>query len=92
MFIGYGFLPGDQLGQRPERSVRKRVRFFVYNPDNDKECEAVKNFMVRTGAIQVDVQEASSVESNTEELRVLIRRKHIPSVHRYVSQAGSHCS
>ena len=76
-------------GLTPQGSPRKRVQFSVYNPDNDKECDLVKTFMVRTGAVAVDLQDAGFLEKASVELRVYIRRRHIPSLHRYAQVAWS---
>ncbi|XP_078369524.1 uncharacterized protein LOC144653411 isoform X2 [Oculina patagonica] len=60
----------------------RKFHFFVYSPEYDRECEAVKNYMLKAGGTFVDVKDSACLEENFRELKVFIRRKHLPSVHR----------
>lgn len=71
-----------QFSQKKLQMHRKRFRFFVYSPEHDKECDAVKNYMIKAGGAFVDIKDPACLEENSRELKVLIRRKHLPSVHR----------
>jgi len=67
--------------KKPQKA-RKKFQFFVYSPEQDRECEAVKNYMLKAGGVLVDIKDSVCLEENSRELKVLIRRKHVPSVHR----------
>lgn len=41
-----------------------------------------KNYMLKAGGTFVDIKDSACLEENSRELKVLIRRKHLPSVHR----------
>lgn len=70
----------QKRSQKP--GVNRKFQFFVYSPDVDRECEALKNYMLRAGGTLVDVRNSKYLEENTRELKVFIRKKHLPSVHR----------
>lgn len=41
-----------------------------------------KNYMTKAGGTFVDVKDSACLEENSRELKVFIRRKHLPAVHR----------
>ena len=41
-----------------------------------------QNYMIKAGGVFVDIKDPACLEENSRELKVLIRRKHLPSVHR----------
>ncbi|XP_029195174.2 LOW QUALITY PROTEIN: uncharacterized protein LOC114960864 [Acropora millepora] len=74
---------GDkQPPMKKVQSTRKRFRFYVYSPEHDRECETVKNYMLKAGGTLVDIKDPTCVEEFSQELKVLIRRKYLSSVHR----------
>lgn len=71
-----------QAVQKKPQKARKKFHFFVYSPEHDRECDAVKNYMLKAGGVLVDIKDSACLEDTSRELKVLIRRKHLPSVHR----------